>query len=175
MAEITHGRVKRKVELFQTYTRHFGEGAIATDGIAYSAVASVGATEVVVFNELIDPGVDLALQEIMVGLTCKTTYLGSAAGSMMAVWDARSEWHDPVGTTRTTSYIGLMGTFAAPLGSALTNTYEHTYAGYIPVGSVPNAPLRLRLYMKGGAAGSFTGKVKNSSYVKLVGVVIPGA
>ena len=175
MTDITRGRVKRKVELFQTYIKHFGEGLIGTDGIIYSAVATVGATAVDAFDELIDLDVGLTLKEIEVGLTSKTTYLGSAAGSMTYYWKARSEWNDPVGTSRTTAYVNLMGTLTGPVGSAVSNTYEDTWSGYVPVGSVPNAPIRLKLVAQGKAANSFTVKVKNSSYIKLVGAVIPGA
>jgi len=175
MAEIARGIVKRYVGLAQEYIHPFGAGAIATNGVQYAGVATVGTTAINVVNELVDAGFDLTLNRIQVGLTHRMTYLGSAAGSMTYYWKARSEWHDPIGTIRTSAYVNLTGTVTGPAGSAATNTYEDTWSGYVPLGSVSNAPIRLQLVAQGKVANSFYGEIKNSSYVKLSGIVIPGA
>lgn len=176
MTEIARGIVKRKVDIFQSFTHPLGLGAIATDGVQYSVAGTVGTTAVTVFTELIDPGVDLSIKKLQVGLTFKTTHLGSAAGSLMFYWQMRTEgWHDPVGTLRNSSYVTITGaTLGGPVGSAVNNTYEHTVSGYVPVGSVPATPIRLNLIAE-MTANWFTVQMKNSSFVKMVGVVIPGA
>lgn len=175
MSEVAGGRIRRNVELLQTYTQHFPVGAIASGGVVYSPVATVGATVVEIYEELVDAGFDLGLKQLVATLTSRMVYLGSAAGSMTYYWDARSEWYDPVGTLRTTSYVNITGTYQGAVGSAVTNAYQDTWSGYIPVGSVPCAPVRLRLWAVGKVAASFTGCVVNSSCCTLVGIVIPGA
>jgi len=150
MTEIAHGRVQRKVELLQTYKEILAAGNIASTAIGsipeqYSVATTVGASAVEVMNKLIDPGIGLGLKRIQVELSAKFTYLGSAAGSLSFYWDARSEWFDPVGTHRTTTYVNLTGTTESPAGSAVNNAYEFIHGGYLDVGSLPQAPIRLRL------------------------------
>lgn len=175
MTEIARGLVQRKVDIFQSFHYPLGLGAIATDGVQYSVAGTVGTTAVTAFTELIDPGVDLSLNKLQVGLTFKSTFLGSAAGSIMFYWQMRSEgYFDPVGTYRNTGYVTITGaTLGGPLGSAVTNTYEHTVSGYVPVGSVPKVPIRLNLIAQ-MTGNWFTVQIKNSSFVKMVGIVIPG-
>ena len=180
MTDIARGVVRRGIDVSQSYIKHFGEGAVATDGVQYSTAMTVATTGVAVFNELIDPGFQLKIQQVEVGLTFKTTHLGSTAGSLMFYWQAKSDykgtgWFDPVGTLRSCSYVMITnGTMGSSIGSAVSNSYEHTLSGYLPVASLPAAPIRLRLIAQ-QTANFFTVKVKNSSYVKLVGVVIPGS
>ena len=179
MSDIARGVVKRGIDLSQSFLRHFGEGAVATNGVQYSSAVTVNTTAVVVFNELIDPGFQLKTKQVEVGLTFKTTHLGSTAGSLMFYWQVKSDyrgvgWFDPVGTLRSCSYVMITnGTMGSSIGSAVSNSYEHTLSGYLPVASLPAAPIRLRLIAE-KTANQFTAQVKSSSYVKLVGVVIPG-
>ncbi len=162
--------VPRVTELFQTYTKHFGEGLVPTDGIQRTSVATFGLTAVEILNELIDPGVDMTLQELQVGLTQRFTELtgGTTSGSLAYYWEARQE---SVATTR--GYVNITGTFAKGVASGASA--EDTFSGYVPVGSVPQAPFRLRLTADSLYADAYTGDIKNSSFVRLVGIVIPGA
>jgi hypothetical protein len=175
MTEIVRGRVPRSVDLLQIYTGRLGAGQIATNGVQYSAVVTIGATEVLVFNQLIDPGFELSLKELQVGLTQRFTENtgGTTAGTISYVWDARSEWHDPVGTYRTTSYVGLVPTLAKGVTSGANS--EDTLSGYLPVASLPKAPVRLRLKAKTLYANGFKGQVRNISFIRMVGTVIPGS
>ena len=175
MADIADGRVRRSVDLLQSFTQHLGEGLVATDGVVYSPVATFGTTAVEVLNQLIDPGFDLSLKELEVSLVQKFTEKtgGTTAGSIAYTWDARSEWYDPVGTIRTSAYVNLVGTLTKGVASGASS--EDTLEGYVPVGSVPNAPVRIRLLARSLYASAFTGQVKNTSYVRMVGIVIPGA
>jgi len=171
--DIKGGPIRPGVELLQVYTRYLGEGQIATDGLVYSSVATFGTTAVDVVNELIDPGFGLGLKHCELGLTQKFQGLnGSFVASMNYYWQARSEWDDPVGTTRTGAYVNLSGTYQKAVGTLTTS--EDTLSGYVPVASLPVAPFRLKLTAIGIQAAVCTGKVKNSSYVRLVGTVIPG-
>lgn len=173
MSEIARGIVKRKVDLCQSFIHHLGQGLVATDGVVYSAVATVGTTAVEVLNELLDPGVDLSLTELEVSFTQKFTELTDAVGSLVYHWQGRSEWSDPVGTLRTSAWTAISGTYSKGIGS-LANS-EDTLEGYLDVANLKHAPLRIRLLAEGLVASSMEGKVKNDSYVRLVGIVVPGA
>ncbi len=171
--DIRGGAIRPTIELFQTYTQHLGEGLIATDGVVYSPVATFGTTAVEILNKLIDPGFQLALKELEVGFTQKFEGLnGSFVASISYYWDARPEWQDPVGTTRIGAYVAISNTLTKGVGTLTTS--EDTLSGYVPVGSVPVAPVRIRLLATGLRVAVCTGKVKNNSYIRLVGLVIPG-
>ena len=175
MPEIASGRVQRKVDIFQSYLEHLGVGIVATDGVVYSAVATFGTTAAEILNQLIDPSVDMGLRELEVGLTQRFTERASLVGSLTYYWEAREEWYDRGGavpTSRTGSWINISGTYTKGMGT-LVNVVD-TLSGYVPVASMPHAPVRLRLMAQGLVASSMTGEVKNASYVRLVGIVIPG-
>ena len=171
MTQIKRGPVRRYAELSQTYLRHLVEGQVATDGVVYSSVATFGTTAVDVIDELIDPGMPLELQQIEVGLTQRFTELSNAVGSIFYHWRAREEW-DALGTKNTGAWVILRGTLSKGIGS-LANS-EDTLSGYVGIGTLPRAPFRLRLTAQTLNAAQFRGEVKNSSYVRLVGTVIPG-
>lgn len=168
MADIKRGPVRRHIELLNSYTKHLVDGLCPTSGIQYSPVATLGTATLSVLDILIDPGVDFALQEIEVGLTQKFTNLKDAVGSLTYFWEARQE---SIATTR--AYTRITADITKGIGS-LSNS-EDTFSGYINVGSVSEAPIRLRLMAVGLAASSMECKVKSSSYVQLLGVIIPGA
>ncbi len=172
--EITSGRVKRKVEAFQTFILHPVTAQLGTSGIQYSPVITIGTTEVEVYNQLLKPDVQLALTELELGLTQRFTELtgGTTSGSLSYTWKARSEWDDPIGTLRVTSYCGLSPTMAKGVASKAAS--EDTFSGYIAVGSIPNAPLRLVLTAKSLYAAAYSGVITNESFVRMVGVVVPG-
>ena len=152
------------------------DGLLPTDGIQYSSVATFGTTAVEVLNKLIDPGVNLALQKLELGLTQKFEDLnGSFAGSMTYYWEANSEALVPSGGSLfpyTSTKINLTGTFTKGVGTMLTS--EDTFSGLVTVASLPYAPFRLILTAVALGASRVTGKVKNASYVRLVGHIIPG-
>jgi len=154
------------------------DGAVATDGIQYSAVASFGTTAVAILTKTIDPGFTVKLDKLEVGLTKRFTGLnGSFIGSISYWWTIQPKnYNIPSGgaiaqVSGTT--INISGTMNLSVGTL--TTADDTLSGYVPVGSVPFAPFEIILnaYDKARAAAC-TGKVKNSSYVKLIGTVLPG-
>lgn len=167
--------IPARIEIEKSLLRHIVDGLVATAGIQYSSVATFGTTAVQVFNKLIDPGYTIKLKECEVGLTQRFTGLnGSLVGSIMYHWTARSEYEDPVGTFRTSSYVNITGTYQKAVGTLTTS--DDTFSGYIETGgSLPFAPVRLVLTAVGIQPSVCEGKVKNSSYVRMVGVVVPGA
>ena len=174
--QVKPGGARLGVELPFHYVRHFVEGLVATDGIQYSAVATVGTTAVEILNQLIDPGINLHLKELEVSFTQKFEGLnGSFVGSMNYYWQIRPEARIPSGgfaVNFTGTYINITGTIVKAVGTLATS--EDTFEGYAPVGSIPYAPIRLVLTAIGIQASILTGKVKNTSYVRFVGAPIPG-
>ena len=162
------------------YERVFGfdksAGLLATDGVQRSSVITFGTTVAEMLNELIDPGISLRLHKLEIGFTQRFANLISTnVGSLIYHWAAREEYTDPSGTAGphliTGSWVGV-ATFSKGIGSLLTS--EDTHSGRIPVATLPHAPVRFRLQAVGLVASSMTGDIKNSSYIKLVGNVIPG-
>ncbi len=175
---IKPGGVRLGIDVPQTFTKHLGAGLIATDGVQYSAVVTFGTTATELINELVNPGYSVQLMADMeVGLTQRITGLnGSYIGTHAYYWQAREEYVDPVGTSgnpiiRTGSWINISGTLAKATGTALA--VSDTLSGYIPIGSIAHAPVRFRL-MGEALIPNSSGEVKSSSYIKLVGNVIPG-
>jgi len=163
----------RRIEALQSYTEHLANGLVATDGGQYTGVVTFGTTATEVFNKLVDPGFGLSLKELEVGLTQKFEGLnGSFVGSISYYWQVRPEYVNQVGTKVTGTYINIAGTYTKGVGTLTTS--EDTFSGYIPVGSVPNAPVRARLMAQGLRAAVVHGKIKNNSYVRMIGIVIPG-
>jgi len=178
--QVKPGGARISVDTPFYYREPLVDGAIATDGIQYSSIATVGTTAVEVFNKLIDPGVTVGLKNLYTSFTQKFTGLnGSFVGTVAYFWRAREEWFDSeggrssgVGTQRTGGWIPAIATIAKGVGTLTTS--EDTITGYVPVASLPHAPLRVSLMAVGLRAAVVTGKVKNSSVVDLMGVVIPG-
>lgn len=165
-----HGQVSP----VQDYTEHLADGLVGTDGVQWSLVATVGTTAVEVLNKLIESPFDMHLKEFEVNLVQRFVGLnGSYVGSLVYYWQVRSEYVNSRGTKVTGDWINFTGTYQQAVGTLAT--LNGTYAGYIPVGSVPAAPVRLRLMAAGIQAAIATGEIKNDSYVRLVGVTIPGA
>ena len=162
------------IDPFQTYVQHLGAGAIATDGVQYSSTATFGTTNAEILNELISPPFHLSLKEVEVSFVQKFEGLnGSLVATMNYYWEMRPEYINAQGSVVTGTYINLSGTLSKAVGTLITS--EDTLEGYIPVGSIPAAPVRIRLMASGLNASVATGKVKNNSYVRLVGIVIPGS
>ncbi len=176
--EIKPGGVRAGIDVPQVFLKHLGEGLVATDGVVYGAAATFGTTSVQIVDELIDPGFTMRLRELEVGFTQEFSgNNGSLVGSIFYFWEARSEFVNPAGSggrlKETTSLINITGTIRKGVGTLTTS--EDTFSGYVPVGSVTHAPVRVRLTATGIGNHAASGRVKNSSFIKLTGVVIPGA
>ena len=169
---VTSEPIHRVVTPQQSYVIHPVGGLVATDGVVYSAVATVGTTAVEVFSSLIDPGVDMALREIEVGLTQRFNNLDAASvASLSYYWRVRQNNQATLG-----AWLGIMATQSrgVPTSGVSGDPAEDTFSGYIPVGSLPEAPFDISLMAVALVASSFVVDAKNSSYIKLVGAVIPG-
>ncbi len=149
---------------------------VATDGVSYDAVATFGTIAAEVYTKLIDPSVSVALQELNVSFTQKFTGLnGSIAGSLGYWWRIRSEAAIPSGGALvpfTGAYVALSGTFAKLVGTLVTS--EDTLSSRVPLGSIPYAPVRISLMAGCDRAAGMKAEIKNSTYVGIKGVVIPG-
>jgi len=170
---IKPGEVRAGVDIFQTHTFHLADGLVATDGIQHSAIATVGTTAVEILNKLIDPGVSMNLKEIQSHFIYKFTELKDAVGSLIFHLKAREEYVNSEGTIVTSNYCALSATYALGVGSLAT--VEGTLGGYLNVGSIGHAPVRIVFTAQAKVADSMACSVKNASYLKLVGIVVPGA
>ena len=172
------GGVEPILHLKETYKRNFVDGMVATDGVVYSAVVTLGTGATNVLNLLIDPGFAMSLDQLEVGFTQRFTELGLGTGSINYMWQIRSEGNflgstaKPVATTM--AYAAVWASLSKGVASA--QSAEDTFSGYINVGSVPRAPFRINLQATAALLNNqMYGRVKNSSYVKFIGTVIPGA
>jgi len=174
MTQVKGGGIRRYIELGQVYTQYLGAGLIATSGVQYSAIATFGTTPVTILEELIDPGYNLKLNELKVSFVETFTNLKDTIGSLTYYIQARSEYVAPTPTmhTVTGAYVNISGSYTKGVGSLEDS--EDTLGGYVPVATLPYAPVRVKLVATGLIASSMYGKVKNTSYVKLTGTVIPG-
>ena len=169
--DVRGGPFNRVIEPLQEYTEKLVSalaGAIATDGVQYSSVVTVGTTATELFSADVDPGVDLRLKTLVVGLTQKLENL--AADSVATVcyyWQARRKSQGTI-----CAWVPLSGTLCKGVGTSLAS--EDTLSGLISVGTMEDAPLEVRLMASCLTTARATGKVKSSSYVQCVGNVIPG-
>lgn len=161
-----------RIEALQSYTERFGAGQVGSSGLQYSAAAPFGTVATAVFDKLIDPGFSMTLKELQIHLEHRYTNLLDAVGSVAYFWRARPEFINPQGSKVTGTYINLTGTYLIWCGS-LANIVG-TFNGYVPVGSVPNAPVRLQLVAQGLVGSTMTAEITNNSYAKLYGLTIPG-
>lgn len=174
MAKFKPGGIRIGAELIQDINLPLVDGAVATDGVQYSSVATVGTTAVTVFNKLFDPGFTIGLQKLEVGLTQAFAGLnGSSVASANYYWTAASEYVNSQGTQITGAAVPITGTYARSAGTLLSS--EDTFSGYVSVASIPFAPVRLKLIaVDANKAADFTAKVKSSSFIRMVGHIIPG-
>ena len=149
-------------------------GAIATDGVQYSSIATFGTTAVQVLSERIDPGYTLKLRTLEVGLAQRFTGLnGSFVASIIYHWQAQSDdYMTPEGTLLATALVPITGTYQKAVGTITTS--DDVFSGYIPIGSVPFLPARFILTAIGIQAAICQGRVKSSSYIRGIGIIIPG-
>lgn len=177
--DIKKGGVRIGVNVPVTFRHNLGAGLIATNGVQYSTAVTFGTIQATIISELVDPGFNLQLTSPMeVGITSRITEVDADySGSMIFAYDAREEWTDPVGTIgvpikRTGDWVQLSATYSKSTGS--NTALSDTFSGYIPLGSIARAPVRIRLQAV-GLQPTMKGEIKNSSYIRLIGNVIPGA
>ena len=162
--------------LKQTYLQHFGQGMVATDGVVYSSVVTFGTADTEILNQLVDPGFGMNLDEVEVGLTQRFVELGLGTGTISYYWQIRSEGQY-LGTTgkgvaTIMNYYNMTGTYVKGVASAAAS--EDTFAGFLAIANVPRAPFRVLLTARANQNAVFTGRVKNSSFIQLSGIIIPG-
>lgn len=172
MSDIKRGPIRRYIGLNQSYLEHLVSGQVATDGVVYGAVVTIGTTAVDIFDKLISPGFSLESKEIQVGLTQKFIELKNSVGSISYNWKARSEFVNSDGSINTLAYTPITATYSKGIGSLASS--EDTFSGYLNVGSLRGVPIRVVLSAVCLVASSMTGQIKNSSFVDVLGLVIPG-
>lgn len=156
-------------------TLYLVDGLVATDGVQYSATtACATGAAVEIFNKLVDLG--QSIRPLRINVNLLEMFQGIDAtkmGSLMYHWQARSEAVVPSSTAVglfTGNYCELTGTYVKGVGTTLT--VGGTFNGDVSVASLPFFPIRLRLLAQG--APSIMGYIKNASYVRVVGNIIPG-
>lgn len=174
--EVRRGGARLSIDSLTEYIHHFGAGLIATDGVVNAGTVAYGTESANIVDALINPGAQLRARHIEVGLTQTfTSANGSFNGSLSYYWQARTEHIEQetgIPTLKTGDWVALTGTLQkviATLGST-----EDTLSGRIDVGSLTNFPARFRLVAFAHTNPSGNGKMKNSSFIKVVGEVIPG-
>ena len=170
--EVDPGPGRISVDKYQVYSEHFVGGLIATGSVAtisaqYSPVATIGTTAVQVLLATIDPGVDLRLKETYMSLIQRFTEVNNTQGTVIYNWEARRNNQGTQG-----AWIGISPTLSKGVGS-LANS-EDVLSGYVPVGSLPDAPLDIRLMASCLKASQMVGEIKNASLAQLSGFIIPG-
>lgn len=175
MTQVKKGAVRPSILDRVEFTFPFsGMGAVATDGVQYTTVATVGTTAVTLVDELLDPGHSASTLKVAVGLTQSFTGLnGSLVGSLAYYWRARSEYVNTEGTLITGGWVAFTGTYVKQVGTLATT--EDTFSGLIDRASLPAFPARFQLIaVDKASAARETGKLKSSSFVRFEGLVIPG-
>lgn len=171
--EIKRGGFRPGIEISRDYTEYLADGIVPSNAVQRSAVKTVGTVATEVFSKLIDPGYNMQLKRIQAHFIQQFT--GVAANTQASYtyyWQGRYEYFDgPVGTNRTGEWMALTATYTngvATLGSA-----EATLSGLFPAGSLPIAPIRVRLMATALVQANSTGEVNAASFIRLVGNVIP--
>lgn len=156
-----HGRTSIS-ERFETVVFHpFGRGYVTSDGIQHCAEATSTLNTYVTVEsvEVPVPEGKGAIKELELGVTwsqkCDGT-VDKAVGMVQAV-DVNGSWANVMAT-------------AAINATAGTAYEEKTYSGILPASlEITQMPLSLRVQVKSdGTTNNAVGKVKNSSYVKVV-------
>jgi len=138
----------------------FAMGNLTSDGIQWSTEKTTAGDGYEAVEEVsISPPALGAVIEFEFGLTCAVKSSGTLE-SILFKWQARNK-----GGT----WIDLHDEVTYPADASAYK--EYTYSGrFKPVADFNSVPFDVRLAIKSGAAGgeNAVGKVKNSSYVKLI-------
>lgn len=177
---IRSGSFFRSIEPLQAFTLPLVEGQVATDGVVYSAVATVGTTAIAVLNRTLDIGIDLEPLVLELSLTQRFDNLkADSVGTINYYWQARQTY---IATQAGWAPISPTISKGVPTSGVSGDPSEDTLSGYYPVASLPKLAgefqgrgLELRLMAFGLVPSGLVGQVKNSSEIRLVGAVIPGA
>ena len=140
--------------------RPFAKGNLTSDGVQWSNEKTTSTDDYeTVESVTVEPPADGTIIEVEFGLTCAVKS-SSTSESVLFKWQARNKdgtWVD----------LHSEVTYAAD-----ASTYkEYTYSGRFKLVANFNAvPFDIQLLIKSGAAGgeNAIGKVKNSSYVKVI-------
>ena len=175
---VTGHPIERVVYPFVEYTEHFAGSGVGTCVIGslpakYTAIASFGTINTTILSAKIDPGIDLNLKTIQLELTQKFTNLDAAStGSLEYYWQVRPT---RLGEGTTGNWVSL-GDYATevPTKGETGDAPEDTFSGYIPIASLSETPFELELHALCYLDGQFNGEVRDTSFVKLTGLIIPG-
>ncbi len=138
----------------------FAMGNLTSDGVQWSAEKTTATDDYETVEEVtVNPPALGAVVEFEFGLT-GAVKSSSTSESVLFKWQARNKGGTWVDLHAEVTY------------SADASAYkEYTYSGrFKPVADFNSVPFDVRLAIKSGAAGgeNAVGKVKNSSYVKLI-------
>ena len=168
--EVLASPVQRIVDQLVAYEKVLSiTNTIATDGVQYSGVITVGTVAANIMLETIDPGVDVRLKSLEVSLTVRFDNLIAAVGSIHYVAEIARNNQGTIDF-----FLRISPTMALGVGSL---TYvEQTLTGQVDLTGllIPEAPLNIRVYAAALVASSMTGRIKNTSYVSLVGNALVG-
>lgn len=164
--------VEPTIEVLKEFVFPLVSGLVATDGVVYSPVGTVGTANSSIHDVIIDLGFKLALRSIEVGLTQRfDNQLTNSVASLDYYWQVRSQPHGS-----TYGWVNIQGTYTkvVPTSGVAGDPAEDTFSGYLSVASLPFTPIRIELTARGSVMDALRGQVKNSSFIKLMGIVIPG-
>ena len=138
----------------------FAKGNLTSDGIQWSAEKTTTGDDYETVEEItVNPPALGVVIEFEFGLTCAVKSSGTTE-SVLFKWQARNKGGTWVDLHNEVTY------------SADASAYkEYTYSGrFKPVADFNSVPFDIQLVIKSGAAGgeNAAGKIKNSSYVKVI-------
>ena len=138
----------------------FAKGNLASDGVQWSAEKTTATDDYETVEEVtLNPPALGAVMEFEFGLTGAVKSSG-ATEAVLFKWQARNRGGTWVDLHDEVSYTADASAFK-----------EYTYSGrFKPVANFNAVPFDIRLQIKSGTAGgeNAVGKIKNSSYVKVI-------
>jgi len=141
------------------------EGLVATDGVQYSTEGTITNSLTTGWSKKIDFGFDIKPLLLEAILTARFTNVLNNVVSLSFYWQAKK-------STPSLAWINISPSINIPVGTQATNTFEHTFIGNVPVATITELPIDLRLAGL-GTAGGCTVAIKNNSTIRFVGSVIP--
>ncbi|MBI2860818.1 MAG: hypothetical protein HYX91_04845 [Chloroflexi bacterium] len=143
------------------HTEHpFARGKLTSDGVQWSAEKTTSSNDYESVEEAtVRPPVLGEVLEFEFGLTCAVKSSGTLE-SVLFKWQARNAGGN---------WVDLQDEATYPANASAYN--EYTYSGrFKPAADFNALPFDLRLVIKSGAAGgeNATGKVKSSSYIRVI-------
>lgn len=172
--KVKGGPIQPTIDSYKEFLYRFQPRyGLTGSGIQYSPTGAAGTTAAEILSVLVNPGYQMSPKWMEAALTSKFTLTASTGGTTIYYWQARQIITDPIGTLRQTTWSMITsGTRVITIGSAAGNNQENTDSGYIP--SPPALPAEFRLMAEGNVSGVVVGEIKNNSYIKAIGNIIPG-